>query len=71
MPDHQTTGCPSCGNEGMCDLCAILVYEPQLPPEQDAAVRAYMAAADGTTGPTYERMVAAGLPRWGEVRANA
>jgi hypothetical protein len=55
----------------MCDLCAILVYEPQLPPEQDAAVRAYMAAADGTTGPTYERMVAAGLPRWGEVRANA
>jgi hypothetical protein len=58
----------------MCDLCAILTYGPQfgsqLPPEQEAAVRAYMDADDGRTGPTYERMIAAGLPRWGEVRAN-
>lgn len=68
MAEQQTTACPSCGRQDECSLCALLAYGygPELTPAQQEAVTAYMTAKEGTDGPAYQRMVAAGLPKWGE-----
>lgn len=65
---EKASPCAACARDGVCTLCAILTYEAPLSPEQTAAVQDYWEADDGLTGPTYEAMVAVGLPRWGETR---